>query len=341
MRIAIDTTSSGADIRQAVTGFPLLVRLSASNFDFAHARHDGADVRFLDTDGKALSHEIERWDAQRELAELWVLLPRVESASKDNVVHMYWGNSLAAPVSAGSEVFGDLACALHMVRDSDGIASHLQDSSGRANTALMQGSSTAATQPDGVSGLAIGLDGSSGYLATSTVTRSPQTFSLSVWLKTTGTPPAAIAGFADKQTGSVLQFDRAISMDDRGRLSFGVLRGSTLTTVASLTSYSDGAWHHVVARLSDGGQYLFVDGESIADDPTSSGANDYIGFWRFGEDPLIALTATHSAGATMGNLFAGVLDEIRIAISAQSDAWIKLAYATQRPDTTVVSYQAL
>jgi hypothetical protein len=342
MRITIDTTSSGANIREAVTGFPLLVRLRASNFTFTKARNDGSDVRFLDASGTTLSHEIERWDAQHGSADLWVLVPRIEADSKDSALHLYWGNPLATPISAGPSVFGDFACVLHMGKDVDGIASHLQDSSGQNNAGLAQETSAVAPPPDGISGPALGLDGKGSYLATSTMKRSPQTFSISLWLKTVGTPRAGIAGFARRQTGSASQFDRAIWMDDSGRLSFGVLHGSNLAMVTSLTPYSDGAWHHVLARLSSSGQYLFVDGESIADDPTGSGADSYDGFWRFGQDPLPSpANTTTDAAVSAGGYFAGVLDEIRISTRELSDAWIRLAYATQRPDTNVVGFQPL
>jgi hypothetical protein len=36
--------------------------------------------------------------------------------------------------------------------------------------------------------------------------------------------------------------------------------------------------------------------------------------------------------------FQGALDEVRILGGEESDAWIKLAYATQRPGATAVSY---
>jgi hypothetical protein len=129
-------------------------------------------------------------------------------------------------------------------------------------------------------------------------------------------------------------------MDESGRLAFAVLHGGHLLTVSTLTGYNDGAWHLVVARLSSGGQYLFVDGEPVADDPTSSGADPDDGYWRFGEEPLSSPPpATTDAAVPTGNFFSGALDEIRVTTDEPSDARIKLAYATQRPGANAVSYQ--
>jgi len=331
MRIGIDTSASGVDLGQAVSDFPLLVRLRSTNFAFAEARADGADLRFVDEAGRSLGHEIELWSQREARGDVWVSVPRIEPGRRDNVVVMYWGNSTAAPVSSGPAVFGHLALALHMGDATDGIVSHLLDSSGQGNTATVEKQATIGMRPEGIAGVGMLLDGKGGYLSTANQLTSPPTFAVSLWLKTPRTSRAGIAGFLGRQSASDVRFDRALWMDESGRLSFGVQRASNLVTVASLTGYSDDAWHHVVARSSGSGQYLFVDGESIADDPTRSGANSFSGSWCFGEDPT---------DAPDGH-FAGTVDEIQVFGSEPSDAWIKLAYATQRPDGSVLTYQRL
>jgi hypothetical protein len=340
MRIRIDTTAAGADIREAVADFPLLLRLDATNFPFAEARRDGTDIRFVDPSGRSLSHEVERWDGDSGVAALWVLVPRIEGDSRNNSVLMYWGNSLAVPTSSGPSVFGAFACVLHMGGAPDGVSSHLGDSSGQGNIGLVQNPTADALSADGIAGLGLALDGRSTYLATNVASTSPPPFSVSLWLKTTSSTHAGIAGFASKASGNDVKFDRAIEMDESGRLAFGVLNGGHLLTVSTLTGYNDGAWHLIVARLSSGGQYLFVDGEPVADDPTHSGEDSYNGYWRFGEEPLPSPPpATTDAAVPTGNFFSGALDEIRVTTDEPSDARIKLAYATQRPGTNAVSYQ--
>lgn len=343
LRIDVDTSASGANLAQGVTDFPLLVRLRATNFTFTEANSDGADLRFVDRTGHSLSHEIEHWNQPASLGDVWVLVPRIEASRVDNYILMYWGNPQAAPVSSGPSVFADSDCVLHMVAAADAIDAHLQDSSGQDNRGILElEHHPHEMPPEGIAGLGLKLDGTGDFLATSSLLMSPSTFAISLWLKTTSTHPAGIAGFLGNSPGEKVQFDRAIWMDASGRLSFGVLRTTSLVKVSSLTSYNDGAWHHVVARSSDNGQYLFVDGESIADDPTRSGTNSFKGSWRFGQDPAATpLPAENDAALPPAGYLAGTLDEIRIASREPSDAWIKLAYATQRPDTTAIRYQHL
>ena len=60
-KILINTSPTGADVRTALDGFPLLVRLAAPDFDFSQALAHGIDLRFADADGAHLPVSIERW----------------------------------------------------------------------------------------------------------------------------------------------------------------------------------------------------------------------------------------------------------------------------------------
>jgi hypothetical protein len=327
-QIYIDTSSAGANVREDVTDFPLLVRLNALNFSFGEARRDGTDIRFADTSGNNLNYQIERWDDKNAVAEMWVLVPRITGNSRSNIILMYWGNSLAPPTSSGPSVFADNSLVFHMSEDPS--TTQIQDDSGQGNSGLMQNQTQPAMNGDGIAGNGLALDGTSGFLATTLRLTAPQPVAISLWLKTHGSTSGGVAGFANKQSGNDVDYDRAIEMDSQGRLSFSILRDGVLSTVSSLESYSDDQWHFIVAQLSSSGQYLFVDGEAVADDPATTSADTYLGFWRFGESP-----ATED---NTGDFISGSLDEARITIALLSDAWIKLAYATQRPDATAVRY---
>ncbi len=341
MRIGIDTTATGADVNEDVAHFPLLVRLNATNFNFDGARHDGADIRFLDAGGNNLDYEVERWDADGAVAEIWVLVPRISGNSLGNFIFMYWGNPLSAPISDGPSVFGDFMCVFHMGESPSGSATQIDDGSGHNNTGFIQTQSAAALRGGGISGTGLALDGTSTYLATSLPLGAPQTVAISVWLKTTSATGGGIATFAGNKAGAGGSFDHAIAMDAGGRLSFAILHGGALATVTSLASYNDGAWHFIVARFSSSGQYLFVDGEAVADDPMMTSADAHSGYWRFGEEPAAAApAATPDAAISTGYFISGTIDEIRVTAEEPSDARIKLCYATQRPGASAVVYPA-
>jgi hypothetical protein len=342
MRITVDTTTEGADIREAVTDFPLLVHLDPTVFPMTEARADGADLRFVDATGQSLRHEIETWDNRRGVADLWVRWPRIEANTRDNVVLLYWGNPLAATTADGPSVFGSYANVLHMTADPDGIASHLGDSSGHNNYGITQNPPPGSARPSGIAGPGLLLDGKSTYVNMASRVTSPQPFTFSAWFSTRSPYRGGVAGFVASTASSGLMFDRAIGLDDLGRIFFDLLRGGRRTTVSTLTGYNDGTWHYLVARYSKAGQFLFVDGEPAAEDPTSGAPGNSMGYWRLGEEPGDTGQETVAdAGAPVGNFFAGVLDEIRITADQPSDAAIKLTYATQRPATTAVNYHLI
>jgi hypothetical protein len=339
LRIAIDTTASGANVKEQVVDFPLLVRLDEHNFSFHLASSDGADLRFVDPSGRTLNHEIERWDPVEGIATIWVLVPRVESDSPDNVLLMYFGNAAAVPLSSGPAVFSSFDLVLHATRRVDGGTSQLVDSSGHANTGLVQTSPAPQLSTGGISGDGIPLDGDASYVATSLRLASPQTFSTSLWFRTAPNSDGVLVAFASNQAGRDGRFDRMVWMDPEGRLSFAVARGNRFSTVRSLTGYSDGRWHLLHARFSTAGQYLMVDGESVADDPTSTTAESFGGYWLFGAAPIPSPSPASDEPTATSSSFAGIIDEIRVSSEPASDARIRLAFATERPDGHAVTYQ--
>jgi hypothetical protein len=338
MRIGIDTTSSGADVHDPVSGFPLLVRLNAMNFVFAEARPDGADIRFLDSSGNNLAHEIERWDAGNAMADIWVLVPQIMGGSRDNLIVMYWGNQLATPASSGPSVFGDFSCVFHMGEDPTSSVLQIDDDSGQGNPGTVQNQSATNPRGEGISGSGLALDGMT-VLTTFRRLAAPQPMTISLWLKTTSETGGGIAGFASKLLNNQAVHDRSVAMDPIGHLSFSILHGGVPETVTSLASYNDGRWHVITARFSASGQYLFVDGEAVADDPSLTSADSYSGFWRFGEEPAASPPGGASdTDISTGYYISGLIDEARVSTSELSDDWIKLSYATQRPGANAVIY---
>jgi len=340
MRIDIDTTRSGTDIPEAVSQFPLLVRLNATNFPFHQARRDGADIRFLDAMANTLDYQIESWDQDGEAADLWVLVPRIEGNTRDNAIFLYWGNPLSTPVSSGPAVFGDDAFVFHMGIDANRITTQLADASGHDNTGTVQSQSGGDLRGEGISGAGLALDGNS-IVTTTAKPTAPQPMTLSIWLKTTSRSGGGIAGFDSKPRSNDGLQDRSIAMNRDGTISFSMLRQGARATLTSLARYNDGVWHLIAARFSQSGQYLFIDGEAVADDPTMNQADNYLGYWRLGEEPGPPVQSGNSdAGVASSNYISANLDEASVNTRELSDAWIKLAYATQRPGATALVFSA-
>jgi signal peptidase I len=158
------------------------------------------------------------------------------------------------------------------------------------------------------SGTAAQLNGISSYITTNatTATAGPNTFTLSMWFKTTTQRGGKLIGFGNARTGSSGQYDRHVYMANDGRLVFGVYPGA-VREVVSPDDYDDGVWHQVVATLSSAGMRLYADGALVASRTDTTSAESYSGFWRVGYDNLNAWNNTPTSA-----FFAGTVDEVAV-----------------------------
>ena len=99
-KIALDTTSAGAEISQNLAEYPVLIRLHSGNFDFTQANENGDDLRFVGTDDTTLlKYHIEQFEAFDEIAYVWVKVPQLAAGSDQGHIWLYYGNKAA--VSGG------------------------------------------------------------------------------------------------------------------------------------------------------------------------------------------------------------------------------------------------
>src|SRR5215813_10199838 len=95
--ISFDLSATGADIPGAPTSVPILIRLSLANFQyFTDAKPDGSDFVFISGDDKTpLKHHIEKFDAQAQIALVWVQVPRLTGGANTDKIFLYYGNKNA------------------------------------------------------------------------------------------------------------------------------------------------------------------------------------------------------------------------------------------------------
>lgn len=342
--LTVNTTETGAGVPGTVSRIPLLVRLDKTRFDFSAAASGGADLRFTDGHGAPLACEIQRWDSAAGTAEAWVLADSVFGDSIQKL-HMHWGREGAAALPTGS-VFAPAdgyAGAWHLDEDASGTAPQFKDASGAGNPATAIGS-PAASPADGIASGAMALDGASQFAGTRKAFADPQVFTVSAWFRAGASAGGKLIDFTDADTSTAMFYrDRHVFMTGDGILHFGVYppvvpgqsdpNPGLYQTVGAPKPSNDGLWHHVAARLSPAGQDLFVDGVRVASDPASTEAEHITGHWRWGYGTL-----DKWAPAGTNPYLKGVLDEIRIAHAARSDAYIKLDYENQKSDSRLISF---
>jgi len=159
----------------------------------------------------------------------------------------------------------------------------LNDASGDANTAVAEGGVTlGASGPPAIGGSGIALDGSSGFVESSTSYDDPEDLSLVAWFKTTTTSGGNIVGFTNLQGDSAPgDSDRLLWIDNSGKVVWAVYP-HTDQVLTSSSSYNDGLWHMVVAEIGPSGQQLWIDGVQVAINASVTSAQVYTGYWHLG-----------------------------------------------------------
>jgi len=325
-RLFLNTTYSGAATMGPVPNFPVLVRLTQSNFDFTQAQDNGADLRFAKPDGTPQSYEIERFDPAAQKAEVWVKVDTVYGNDSAHYITMYWGNPQAAAISNSAAVF-DTAAGFSAVW-------HLNLNCTDATYDKNNGVNSSAVDTAGIIGYGKKFNGAdsikiAGFLG------SPSNITLSAWarLDSVGTQGSEVISLGD----AVL-----IRMDDY-RPNFGVMGAVHLSTVPNDTVHYNivsgqnlkkTGWHYLALTIDATNfiQMLYIDGNQSRLD---NNKNTIINYTGVGQNTFIG---KHGNGKNIYN-FDGCIDEVRVSKTVLSADYIKLCFMNQKASDALVVFK--
>ncbi|MDI5964409.1 LamG domain-containing protein [Streptantibioticus silvisoli] len=166
----------------------------------------------------------------------------------------------------------------------------------------------------------LGLNGSTGFVATAAAQPTPSQYSVETWFKTTTRSGGLLVGFGNSPTAASSSYDKHVYMTNSGQLVFGVYSGGT-QTVTSPAAYNDGAWHHVVATQGADGMALYVDGLRVGRNAAVTTSQQYTGYWHVGGDSLGSWPNQPSSA-----FFQGDVDETAVYPSVLSAAQVAAHY---------------
>jgi hypothetical protein len=320
-RVVINTTASGADISQDLTGVPLVIKLDANNFDFSQSRSfiAGADIRVASAAGRHLPYEVERWDAAAQQAEIWVRPDTLYGDDSTQFIALYCGNAAAASWSSGPSVF-DTSLGFAAVWH---FGMQLTDATVNANN----GTGTNTPLAAGAVGPCRSFDGATSYIridSSWSLNMAGRGLTIVLWEQSGGTYgpermffehdiwPNAGEYMYSSRTPITLSFDFPAA-DSEARVDGPAI--------------ADGAWHQVAVAFDDAGDTAanYYDGVAAGTSPVrstiaSSNGRSYIG-----------------ARGGVARFFRGSMDEMWIMNRPQSPLFLKAAYENQRPGQTMVT----
>ena len=107
-------SATGYSGTETLTGFPALVKLSASNdaygFSYSDCVNGKDDLWFEDADGNVIPHEVDTWNASGD-SYVWVRIPNLDSSSE---IVMHWGATPTAEQMTTENVWTGYVGVWHM-----------------------------------------------------------------------------------------------------------------------------------------------------------------------------------------------------------------------------------
>lgn len=334
-RIEINTTASGVATSEPLLGFPVLLRLDASNFPFSQARSDGSDLSARTLDGKPVALDVSWWDAQRQTGLAWIRPDTLAPQSKRLLI-LSWGKN-SKPTHGAFDTASGWSGVWHM-------SSLKADSLGRIRTPdATQWKQDGILRQAGLSqgALSRGILFSSPtdrlVLGSAGVEMGQRSYTWEAWVQV----DKGNVILMERSDGDTLWEggEKRIQLGDRryglhgngpGLVPSSLSRLSSSNNFYANSSYDvlPNQWNHLVMR-----QTAFV-GDSVSVKWYVNGVPDTTESIRFlpeKDDHTDSLRIGRCDA--VGNLG---MEELRLSKVARSDAWIRLSWESQRPGSTLV-----
>ena len=326
-KVTLDTTDKGVALPDATGAVPVLIRLHDGNFKFDNAKEDGTDLRFVAADDKTpLTFHIEKWDSIMGEAFVWVKLPEVKPGAQ-TTFWLYYGNSGPKAVKA-DDVKGTYDADTALVYHFNEHGTPALDSS--ASGAHAQGAGIAADSS--MIGTGLRLDNKAPIIvptAPPLFWRDGAAMTWSAWIKAVAPQPNAVIYIRrEERKNFIIGADNGVPYVEVTGANGSTQRSATGAVIAP------NSWHHLAVVAANGKITLYLDGESYSTLPASlPGMNSAA---MIGGD--VEAGSTDAAAGDAG--FKGEIDEMEISKTARTQAFLKLAAATQGGDkaTAALTY---
>ena len=319
----ITVTFGGVQSGTTLTDFPALVKLSTAIEGFSYGDfkdQNGGDLRFADSDGNLIPHEIDTWNTAG-VSTVWVKVP---SLSKGTKVYAYYGSFRELPEVAANDVWdGNYVGVWHL---GDG-ASPFKESTLVAPDLTASGSGM-DFEADGIVGGAVDFK----EYGKSRMLTAPDDDDLD------GFTACTIEAWTYQTTHTQNSGIVAKRVDYNNNVSYQIFDGgdSSANVILTMgTTASDGIvtgvgaaptlseWNHLAFTFNSGTVAAYKNG-------TASGNAQ-----SFSASKVLAGTGGFCVGGfnpTDARNFPGKIDEVRVSKAARSVEWLKATYDTISSD---------
>jgi predicted ribosomally synthesized peptide with SipW-like signal peptide len=339
-KITIAHTRVSSDL----SGFPVLINLSADSDLHTYALSSANDILFTSADGTTkLAHEIERYTSSSGALTAWVNIPGLSSTA-DTVLYMYYGNASASSQQNATAVWDSNFLAVWHMDETTGTS--VGDSTTHGNNGTPTGVTLNTT---GINDGADGFNGTSAYTSLGTGSSlnfaANSAFTIDGWFNLnsgeTYAPLVSLRNSSTASGGDNSDIDICIGYDggvtDSGKL-MGLVRPDSGGNYARITgpSVSVSAWHYFTLTrdaTTSGNIELYADGAFIGTASAGAGSGGSI------TTNIRALASERrwvqdGSGTATQRYLAGSMDEVRISASLRTSDWVSTSYNNQSSPAT-------
>ncbi|NLE00549.1 MAG: DUF2341 domain-containing protein [Fibrobacter sp.] len=344
MELLLNTTVNGAGVQSDIYNFPVLVRLSETNFDFSSAATNGKDITFTNSNNVVLPHEIERWNSATKQAEIWVKIDTIHGNDSTQSIYLQWGAPSSTDQSNGSAVFDTAAGFQGVWHLSESVTDSSYDATINRYTGTSPDNATPASGTGQIGNCRI-FNGTSDFITMNNTSESKLNFpesgyyTVSAWvyLDTFDNSSRCIVSKGYEQYFLRSTYISLNVLSIKPLWEF-VEFSETQKWQALNGSASSKQWVFLAGVREGNRQFLYCNGDLI--DSTidkwpnavsrNTGNNLYIG--RFATPVTIPANDGYC-------FFKGGIDEVRIQSRSLHADWIKLCYMNQRSDDKLIVYK--
>jgi biopolymer transport protein ExbB len=304
LSVVLDTSPAGSATKTTVAQSVVPVRLHTGNFEFAKAKPDGSDLRFIAADDKTeLPFQIEYFDPTNELAVVWVAVPSLLPNAGDQKIFLYYGNPAATAGAGGVSAFDVGAIAVVHGPDAQG---NVVDASARKSAIAASG---VTAEIGGALGSAFKLAGAGSVTVSGPSVKVEATgMAVSFWVRTPASPTGSLVKIA---TGSGV-----IELNVNAGIPEATLQGSFgATTAKGTAAIAPAIWTHFLVNLGES-LVVSMNGVQAITMPTKITPGD--------------------AQVIFGTKLTGDLDELQVYTSPKGADWLKAGFAAQGSDGKMV-----
>lgn len=321
--IIINTASSGANISENLSNYPLLITLDSSNFNFSETQINGDDLRFF-KNNQRLKHETAYFSSEEMKASIWVLIPTIYGNDSTQSISFMWGNSEAIYQNNLKGVFDSsngFRGVWHFDKDFNDASSYNHPYNIYGEINLIKSEAIIKGIHLSNKNTYLRIDSNDCFDITGDIT-------LSAWVKADSLSTYTWNDAIISKGSNCYSLSRATGKD--------VFAIHTMQEGQTNSKYADGftqlndlKLHFITGVKRKDSLHIYTDGikEGSIYAPDNTALSSH---------PLI-IGAKDTSTAII-DIFHGTIDEVRIGATARSDNWIKFNYETQKPNQKTVSF---